>query len=87
MPATCITVLDDASVGGNDATYLWTCSASPGSILLPFPFPLRLLPRRVLKHSHESPSSLSYFLISLLGSIRLAAGSVIMFGFITTLCS
>jgi hypothetical protein len=39
--ATCLQhaspVLDDASVGGNDATYLWTCSASPGSVLLPLP--------------------------------------------------
>jgi hypothetical protein len=87
MPATCITVLDDASVGGNDATYLWTCSASPGSILLPFPSRLRLPSRRVLKHSDESLSYLSYFLLFLLGSIRLAAGSVIMFGFFTTLCS
>jgi hypothetical protein len=87
MPVACITVLDDASVGGNDATYLWTCSASPGSILLPILSPLRLSPRRVLKHSHESLSSLSYFLLFLLGSIRLAAGSVIMFGFFTTLCS
>jgi hypothetical protein len=59
----------------------------PGSILLPFPSLLYLPPRRVLKHSHESLSSLSYFLLSLLGSIRLAAGSVIMFGFFTTLCS
>jgi hypothetical protein len=87
MPATYITVLDDASVGGNDATYLWACSASPGSILLPFPSLLYLSSRRVLKHSHESLSYLSYFLLFLLGSIRLAAGSVIMFGFFTTLCS
>jgi uncharacterized membrane protein YphA (DoxX/SURF4 family) len=40
-----------------------------------------------LKHFHESLSYLSYFLLFLLGSIRLAAGSVIMFGFFTTLCS
>jgi hypothetical protein len=65
MPATCITTLDDASVGGNDATYLWTCSAPPGSILLPFPSLLYLPTRRVLKHSLTSLFRLSHISLPL----------------------
>jgi hypothetical protein len=36
--STCITMLDDASLGGKDATYLYTSPTSTGSILCHFPF-------------------------------------------------
>ena len=88
--ATCITMLDDASLGGKDATYLCTRLSPLGSILCHFLLPSILPPRRVSNHSHEFPSSLSYFVPFLqfqFNSICLTAGSVIMFGFFTTLCS
>lgn len=62
--ATCITMLDDALLGGKDATYSCMSSSPSCSVLYHFS-PFRLPPRRVSKHSHEFPTSLSYFILLL----------------------